>query len=181
MADPWDIPPFPDRGDSSPEQTRDAKSAALDEWERIEHRLSELNARFSRSLDGTEVYGKGSTFAARLAILQRTAAAYFVKHPNQAVEGQFCSMCTTVKKIAERRNDIAHGVSTPYTTVVDESGNPDLTATGYVIAPDSYDVNRLDENNKAAFIYSSKELTQIGMRFLAVSVAIHLFTESFLP
>jgi hypothetical protein len=180
MADPWDIPPFADRGDSSPQQTRDAKSAALDEWERIENRLAELNAQFSRSLDGASTYGEGTTFAARLALLKRTAAAYFVKHPSQAVEGQFCALCTTVKKMAERRNDISHGIVTPYTAIVDESGIPDLTTTTYVLTPAQYDVKRfIDEKNRAYFIYSSNELMLIGMRFLAVSITIHQFTERF--
>lgn len=180
MADPWDTPPFPDRGDASPDETRLAKQRALDEWNRIEHRLFELNVRLGRSLDHVEPYGAGPTFAARLTVLQRTAAAYFVKHPNQAIEGQFCVLCATVKKMAERRNDIDHGVLTPYTTIVDENGFPDLTTTGYVISPDQYDIKRLlDEKGTVAYIYSSKELMQMGMRFLVVSVTIHEFTERF--
>jgi hypothetical protein len=181
MADLWDIPPFPDRGDSSPQETRDAKSAALDEWERVENRLGELNARFGRSLSGAATYGNGTTLTARLTILERTADAYFVTHQNQAVEGQFCALVQTVNKMADRRNDIAHGVTTPYTTTVDENGFPDLTTTTYVLAPAQYDVKRMDESNKASFIYSSHELALIGRRFLELSVIIYQFMERFVP
>jgi len=115
--DPWDIPPFAGHGDKTPDQTYEAVGRALSSWEELEVSLSYLYGVFTEKglppFESHAEYGKPLIFSARADGLERMAARYFVRHPNQQREAEFARLICDVGRFSARRNDIAHGIVRP--------------------------------------------------------------------
>lgn len=84
----------------------------MSSWEWVEFRLSVLYSAFVGLPDGQALYqyGSASIFRERFNTLARAADAHFVAFCDQALEGEFNNLTADVADLANRRNDIAHGV-----------------------------------------------------------------------
>ena len=55
-------------------------------------------------------YGQGRIFRDRFNILIKSAKRYFIKSPNQELEGELCFLLQRVLGFSDRRNEVAHGI-----------------------------------------------------------------------
>src|SRR5437868_3763424 len=116
MSNAWDVPPFPSHGDAQDDTTYAAVGRFMSAWEELEVTLSHLHAALvKRPFDAEALwgYGDGRIFADRLKILEAAADGFARAKPDQALEGDFCSLLRSVRGFADRRNDIAHGIVRP--------------------------------------------------------------------
>src|ERR1700680_2245928 len=112
--EPWDIPTFPAHGDANADSTYAAVGRAMSEWEQLELYLARLYAKFLgvppiEAIARPE-YTRVAISRERARVIEDAARAYFIKHPDQTLESTFESLICDARKLAVRRNDIAHGV-----------------------------------------------------------------------
>jgi len=115
MPDPWDIPSIPAHGDKSATDLFAAIGRALSEWEELELYLARVYAMFLgvppiKAIEQPE-YKNAPTFSMRAKVIEEAAERHFIAHPNQQREGEFQEALCGARKLANRRNDIAHGVA----------------------------------------------------------------------
>ena len=112
MGEPWDA--RPKLGNRSSRVLYEAIGRALTTWELLETYLADLYAAFCEAdcfdEKANHSYGKPLNFYGRIIELRRAACEYFVKHPNQSVEAEFCWVVKFTNGFSHRRNDVAHGV-----------------------------------------------------------------------
>ncbi len=170
MSDPWDIPPFAMQGEPSYEGINTVKAGALEEFERIEHELSQLCELFNgnRRSEPTHEYGRGSTFKQRREQeLERAACRHFKRKPHQYLESEFRKLICRVTKFADRRNDLAHSI---IEAVWPASGPPQ-----FFLVPSSYDQKR------QPFRYTIKEITYFMFEFGKLQNEIYKFSLVVFP
>jgi hypothetical protein len=177
MADPWEIPPRPAYGDPSPRATHVARSSALDEWERVEVQLFLLDVFFSKALGARGEYGDGTTFTGRTAKLERAAQRYFIKHPDQQVEADFCVLCCHLQNWAQRRHDIAHGMVEKILT----KENMSTHRAEYALISPFYGALRKPIPYFPEFAYNARALDEFRTRFSEMWKRVILFTERLFP
>lgn len=112
MAKPWDIPPLPQYGDVSEDETYKGVGRIMSAWETIEFQLCIIHAVFCGDPRGEamRLYGVQRVFPGRLDTLSKAAKEYIIRHPNQANEGTFDKLLEEVRGYVDRRNEVAHGV-----------------------------------------------------------------------
>ena len=100
--------------DDAPGTVWQAVGSALSFWEAAEINLAGLYLIFKgkpQSIPGLVAYSeKSGVFSARLKNLERAAEAYFVKRPDQEVEGQFRRLVERATQLSKYRHQIAHGI-----------------------------------------------------------------------
>jgi hypothetical protein len=158
MADPWEIPPIPDRGDVSAKDTHVARSRALDAWESLEVALSMLDMLFARTLGIRAKYGSGQIFVKRLDILEKGANDYFIKYPNQDKEAAFGVLVCQLRRYSQRRHDIAHGIVQPL-------GINDNIGVEFGVLPAGYTIDRKG-HCFPKFIYNAEIIAALENRFI---------------
>jgi Holliday junction resolvase-like predicted endonuclease len=155
--EPWDIPPFPDHGDADPNVTFAAVGRAMSEWERLELYLARLYAKF---LDIPTIEAIARPEYARVAVsreraraIEAAAAAYFVRHPNQELDAEFEAMICDARKLATRRNDIAHGVVDLAWGIAGQTHLGDaLERDEYMLIPGEYVAKLYGPDRKPAYL-----------------------------
>jgi hypothetical protein len=167
MADPWTIPPKPLFGDATVCKVAMAKTRALNSWEAVEDAFAALNARFGAAPN----YGEGSTFTRRLANLEESSCPYFVKHCRQSIEGELRQLIGHARKMADRRNDIAHGMVAPYSGFPAESIGDITMPTRFALSPSKYDIKR------QRFVYSADQINAFAISFSVLMHEIQEFTR----
>ena len=55
-------------------------------------------------------YGGGTIFRARFELLLKAACKYFIKRPNQNLEGQFRALEIPIRGFGDRRGEVAHSI-----------------------------------------------------------------------
>ena len=113
MENPWDIPPFPKRGDPFDDLTYAGVGRVMSQWETVEYRLAHLYSAFVGRPDDVSAireYGAGTIFRQRIEALTRKAEAYFIKHSHHGRESEFAELLHGLSLFVERRNDVAHGI-----------------------------------------------------------------------
>jgi hypothetical protein len=179
MPYPWDIPAFPEHGDPDSGSTYKMVGYALTQWEELEYQLSHLYSLLIGKpalIVAIREYGEPRIFADRLRNLKLTAAGFFVGRPNQKLEGDFEHLCEKIEKMADRRNEIAHG----YVRIVGGILIPIPNYKGdhpseYGLVPPLYAHRKLDDKHRPKYIYTANELMQFGLAFFDLSAeALHL-------
>lgn len=112
MGNPWDIITDGGTGDvDDPNITYAAVGRALSAWEGVEAQMALLFSVFIgkhpiESLDERE----GTVFSVRAKNLVKAFEAFRVRYCDQHFEGDFEALMGEITKMADRRNNIAHGV-----------------------------------------------------------------------
>ena len=158
MADPWEIPPFPDHGDATEAITHIARSRALDEWELLEVALGFLDSRMARAAGSRIRYGSGQIFVKRLAIVEENARRFFVRYPNQAKEGDFDVLLCHIRAYSQRRHDIAHGVVQPL-------GIRNIEGVEFGFLPAPYTIDKERSVGFPKYIYNSELMNSFRDKF----------------
>jgi hypothetical protein len=173
MAEPWDVPPFPDHGDQNADDTYKMVGRALSEWEELEYRLAHLYAQIigrPSQIAALREYGKGRIFADRIAGLETAAEAYFIRNPRQNSEAELACIAEVARRLADRRNEIAHGIVRPLQWI--QRPIPDRLIgqpLEYALVPPLYTRRKLDEKNRPKYIYTANELMQFWLAFSDLS------------
>lgn len=164
MPNPWDIPPRPRFGDESADRIYEAVGGALCTWEEIELRLSwiysVLTNRAPPSHTIIQEYGRALNFNERVGNLEKSAAAYFIKSPDQALEGEVSELFCEVRQFSLRRNEIAHGV-------IRAQGRTD-----YFLFPPSYAARRWRSEHAPTFVYNAANIHNFHHYFIELLIRV---------
>lgn len=157
MADPWEIPPYPDHGDATDAITHIARSRALDEWELLEVALGFIDSRMARTTGSRHRYGCGQIFVKRLAILEKNADKFWVKRSDQNKEADFDTLLCHIRGYSQRRHDIAHGVVQPL-------GIRNIEGVEFGLLPAAYTIDR-KRSGFPKYIYNSEIMNSFKDKF----------------
>ena len=121
MPNPWDIPPFPMRGDDDQDTTFAGVGRVLTQWEMIEVELAQIYGWLVMRRDQIEI----SAPIWRAADFWRTdkgppggRGCLFSAKPHQEAEGEFCTLIAKVCSFSARRNDVAHSIVRPIQWII---------------------------------------------------------------
>jgi hypothetical protein len=166
---------MPAQGDANADVTFAAKGRAISYWEEAEVAFSRLYAAFSGSPEtdthAQRLYGERLNFKDRFAGLQRAAYIYFLKCPDQTIEGEFWRLEEMAMHLSVRRNEITHSWVQPmsYERQLDRLPADDsLKWTWrywFFLVPPTYTRRKLDPNDLPAFVYTSAEIMRYANAF----------------
>jgi hypothetical protein len=174
-GNPWDVPPFPEKGDWSESALHESVGRALSAWESFERMLAMLFAAFLSptlfGLPAQRAYGSVITFRGRANMVEAAGEAYFLAEPHTDHQAALKSILKLGDKFSARRNEIAHGI-------VGEYSSPAGHVRGLALLPPEHATNkrnlRTDINVKVAW---AAKLT--APRYAYTSVEIGFFAEKF--
>lgn len=183
MPNPWDAPPFPKRGNKTERALFESIGRALTAWENIEAFLASLFAALQgKDLTNREAhneYGIEANFQGRLRALREAGDAYFVKRPNQALEGEFFSLLKEIEGWSARRNDVAHGLVCAMHLARDRSRT--LLSGGpleWCLVPPEFREAKYLDRNTPAHILTSREINAFAAAFFPVARRAHALTRA---
>lgn len=175
MAEPWDIPPIPEHGDENADDTYKMVGRSLSEWEYLEYQLSHVYAQVvgkATSIAAMREYGAGNIFALRLRGLETAVEGFFIKTPHQEAEAGFRRITYSAARLADRRNEIAHGIVRPLQWIqqmLPEYEQLRGEKLEYALVPPLYTRKKLDERHRPKYIYTANELMQFALAFSDLS------------
>jgi hypothetical protein len=112
----WKTPEEVFGPDIDPDNLYIGVGRALSQWEALEFEVAFLYAVFKglpRVIDLIKDYGKqGRIFDSRLQLLSDAANQHFRKKPSQESEGRLSVFVDELRKLADKRHHIAHGIVT---------------------------------------------------------------------
>jgi hypothetical protein len=187
MSDLCEPLPFPLLGNIYEETLFASLGRALNKWEYVEFGLSLAYCLFAgdASFKKMQEYGRGNIFRERLSILERAADAWFVRNCHQEIEGEFQQIVSTARWMADRRNEIAHGLvmdvqSFTYFRVNLILASPNNTQ--FLLIPPFYHVRKHDSvTGMPSFAFSNIELDMLFDRFLEFELVIDQFKRRYWP
>ena len=120
-------------GDEVPDKTYAAVGRCLSSWENMEFSMSMLYSQFRGSRGKIEYFHEygtsGKIFVERLSSMERVAELYFVGRPDQEFEASLSLVVNAARRLAVRRNEIAHGVVSVFAV------NPELVLGDPTVSP----------------------------------------------
>jgi hypothetical protein len=174
-------------GDDDPNLVYIAVGRAIHSWEGLEMALARLYLKMKNIPETPDNFANyGAThrrFVDRMAAVNATAAAYFIRRPDQEKEGTFCQMIENIYRLSIDRHRIAHGQITMVAEFVPEKSTDEtaVTLTGrvkYRWNPAFYSTGNL---RTGPFGVGSKGLNMLTEKFKKVHNELLAFTESILP
>jgi hypothetical protein len=167
VTNPWDRPPVPPQGDNDQDRTYCGVGRVVSEWETIELELAHLYSLFENKFGNpvtVQDYGADALFADRVSKLVKAKERFFARNSNQSLDAEFCELLERIRKYADRRHDVAHGIVRPiiwaFGSAQAASAASDLPFHYCVVAPD-YKENRFDEHHLPIYAYTWPEMMQI--------------------
>lgn len=132
------------------------------EWEGVEVQLSVLYSLFARRFEELEAlreYGNGAVFAHRVEKLGRAKDIFFQKMPDQGLEAEYDALVERVRRFADRRHDVAHGIVRPIQWIYP----PDTSSTkpvpfSFCVIPPNYKKKHFDPANMPLYVYTRPQL-----------------------
>jgi hypothetical protein len=166
MPDPWDIPPFPARGDDHEDTTYAGIGRITSRFEEIEVELSYIYSLFvdrPEEMEAIKEYGTENNFHERIGRLVKAGHGYFLRQPNQELEADFDRITDIARKYAARRNDIAHGIVRPFQWITLPSGNAIDASQSlqFCVVPPHYKGKKFDPQDMPIYVYTRRELNAL--------------------
>jgi hypothetical protein len=171
--DLWAVLPAPTIGDPSEEITFTSVGRALTNWEFFEVQLAKVFAALIGADDPFPAhlaYGSVLAFNGRSKLISASAEAFFASHPNINLLEGATKILKNADRAAARRNEIAHGMVSPYYSRMQRR-----VKLGFALIPPNYARNKniltpaQDSESRFTmmpkFVYSSKEIDTSGKRF----------------
>jgi hypothetical protein len=179
MPNPWDPFPIPSSGDTDDAKTYEGMGRAVSQWEAVEFSLARLYSVFANDSDGESIsqYGNGKISKERLSGLRRMAEDYFVKNPQQNLEGQFDCLCTKVEGFAARRNEFAHSIVMPVDHMIffQSAFNIEAGVKQYACIPPVHAFRNQNPDGTPIWAYTFHILKILERRMLALAREIDWF------
>lgn len=170
MPNPWDPPPWPDKGDASYNDLYAAVGEALTAWEYAEDALSFLFARLvgaSGAVDAApavRAYGTVVSFQARHSLVLAAGEAFFVQHPNPNIEQAFYGILKRCMGWASRRNDVAHGAV---------GSDDDIPPPNWFLWPGPYNSKKHSlPDKKPKYRYTAGQIKKFGEEFGVLEIKL---------
>ena len=132
---PWDVAPLLEQGDVDAEPLFSSVGKALTAWEKLDQVQANLFGIIVGSRRGAAVAAYGLVAASSARTEMMVAAAEIVLAESPELLGEVTAILTEIGRWGARRNDIAHGVVSHYTS--SWNGEPDKDHGHYLI-PASY-------------------------------------------
>jgi hypothetical protein len=169
----WGRSPAAARGDDSNLTTFTGVGRLMTCWESLEFELSRTYSIFCGDPDGPSLaeYGVGRIYRDRRTILSERAQRYFIQAPNQSLEGSLCALLRETDTLADRRNEVAHGIVMAVSSISHfrEALNLDSDAAPiFLLIPPLYLIRRHDQIGRPEYSYSSAELAALGQKIIQV-------------
>jgi hypothetical protein len=183
IADPWDIPTFPNKADTDDSATFAGVGRVLTEWELVEFVLGTIYSIFRGDLTLKLVheYGAlGEVFSRRYPRLKTESDSYFARYPNQSVERQFYKLLKQAIGYSGRRNDVAHGFvfavqETSYFKIRLGQFAPHTNL--WLLVPAAYALEKHIGTVRPLYAYSSTELNALAKNLNELSSDLLAFCE----
>jgi hypothetical protein len=163
MSNPWDVPPFPVRGDDDIEHTYAGVGRVLSQWETLELELGFIYGLLLNQLEDIEAvrrYGEPKIFEERIKGLSAVASEYFKWNPHQETEAELDALLMSARQFAARRNDIAHSIVRPIQWIARDMDEGPLQ---FCAVPPLYLARKFDARNMPSFVYASVELAALTL------------------
>jgi hypothetical protein len=169
--------------DSDPRDTFAGVGMVLSEWEGIEVSLCRIYSFFLGDPDGPsmQAYGKPTIFRNRWNGFKAAGEQFFVSHCNQDLEGFLEKLETELLEMADRRNEVAHGIVMPINgfSFAALISPPLRTRTNYwAVMPAYYNVRKHDNEGMPQFIYGASDLVEITTRMSKVQQRLSDYRET---
>jgi len=171
MPNPWDYPPWPERGDDDINTIFAAVGRAMTYWETVEEELANTfsilvgnRAAYPATEPAIRAYGTVISSIARTKMLSAAATAYFANDPDSPLAEEIRSIISHANGWAARRNDIAHG------RVGRIQSRP-----GYLLFPSLYNTKKHPVGAKPIYLFSSVEINEIHGQFRQLQTRIYAF------
>lgn len=186
MRNPWDIPPFPKRGDVDENVTYTEVGRAISNWEGLEFNLSRVHSALVGDPDGDAMrqYGTGRIFRDRLKILIDSANEHFVRCPDQEGEGGFDRLVAHLVGFSDRRNDVAHGIVFPVQrlNLINQHFDKDLRdQKQWALIPPYHTIRHHSSDGVPLYVYTSVELRELSDGLIYLNYVVDLFRNTLLP
>jgi hypothetical protein len=162
MCNPWDIPPWPDRGDDEPDQLYRAVGKALTSWELIEEVMARLFGLFTstthqypQTAPAIRAYGSVMSFNGRAEMVVEAGRCFFHGYRDDRTcpfESHFEPFVKECKGWSGRRNDLAHG----------RVGH---VPNGYFLFPGLYNTRKQPLGEDPKYCYNSGQITKFSDGF----------------
>jgi hypothetical protein len=174
MPEPWDPPPLPKRGNKSCRALYEAIGRALSTWEELETVLAGLYAALCGHSQfdpaANDGYGKELNFRSRLAALERAGCRYFMKNPDQTLEGELAWVIRNSAGYSQRRNDVAHGV----VRLLDpRQGTLTSGPTHWCLVPPHFRGTKFSTPRTPVYILTSREINGFATAFWPIYRRVH--------
>jgi hypothetical protein len=181
MANPWDIPPFPNKADTDGTVTFAGVGRVLTEWELVEFVLGTIYSIFrgDQTLKLVLEYGALSeVFSRRYPRVKAESDSYFARHPNQSIEHQFHKLLERAIGYSGRRNDVAHGFvfavqQTSYFKVRLGQFPPHINL--WLLVPPARALKKHIGTDRPLYAYSSTELNALAKNLNELSTDLQNF------
>jgi hypothetical protein len=160
----WKDPAWPLAGDPDQREVWTAVGEALSAWGIFEADLGQLFQHFitldRSSASAERAFGSILSFEGRRSLLQGAGEAYFAYHPEDHQEHDlFRDILKESQKAARVRNNIAHGVVTPY---LPPNG---AAVDGYCLLPSHCNSKRRSEFHAPEFVYNADSIKRFAVQF----------------
>jgi hypothetical protein len=168
MPNPWDRPPWPDRGEEECEPIYLAVGHALSQWADLEECISDLFVFFVGQEEETEspavrAYTSIDGVRNRIAMVRSAADAWFERFPDCAFRENTFDALRICQEWSSRRNEIAHG------TTDLPVGTPGAT---WFLYPGYLTKRRKTSRNKAEFRYNADQIEKMADGFEKMEVKL---------
>jgi hypothetical protein len=171
------------QGDDDPNLTYIAVGRAIHSWEGMEQALAYLFLTLSGIHDhpsNLAAYGaKHRKFIDRLSAVKAAAEAYFMKSPDQQIEGTFSGLVAEIEALAIERHRIAHGhisIVAEWKLPENVTGKIAITSRAkYRWAAPFYSTTQLRTD---PFGIGSKDIDRLTDEFMRLHNNVHAFTTS---
>lgn len=187
QQNPWDPAPPPVEGDEDEDAIFLSVGKALSQWERLEHQMSNIFAAIvSKNADNPARWAYGAVVASgtRADMLKGAAYIYFfplMRTANEKKRGEFeelqkqlDGLVDEVGKFAARRNNIAHGVVSPYFP-------PTTGKAGFCLVPPLYATKHYKARPVYPYAFTSKMIDEYASHFTRLGKDAYNYAISFYP
>jgi hypothetical protein len=172
--DPWQSTSFPQNGDVHDIATYAGVGRVLSQWEEVEVRLGAIYTILTGQPDDVDAfreYGIGRIFVDRVKTFERAACAFFIPRPNQRLEGRIHDLLREVKRLSDKRNEVAHGIVRPIQWMRARRFD-DPPGGQFVLVPSHYNKRKFTRGTLPDYAYTSVELHSLEMELFEVRKAL---------
>lgn len=122
-----------------------------------------------RQVAALDAFKEAGRFVDRIAFVQKEAETFFIRYPDQDIEGLFFEIVQDTVAASRRRNDLAHGV-------IRSEDFPPTSPRSYLV-PSMHRSNRWATTNIPDYAYKSDDIHRFGQGFCTIRVFIHDLCE----
>ena len=163
--------------DDDPTATYAAVGMALTAWEHLEQTFAAVYCTLKGSLADLNVMraymNAGPIFDTRMSVLQGAANAYFVRKPDQQLEGDLGALIVDARLLSKERHRIAHGVVVPRAIMWTPDGE---FGSEFRLVPPWYAMEKLAKPDEF-YRYGSAEIHLLAKQFLALRERVSEFDQ----